>query len=633
MVRALADVVTAAAAELMAATGANSVTISERVLADLVAHLDVDVGFLRHNDHSIHATKLIARWPPREVVPDPDPIGVVYFADADPIFAMTENLKVPGVLCPELANTDHQRRVAEGTGITAASLAWVPLLSGDLTTGTLGFVKFADREWIPEELNALQAIATLFAQLQARIVAEDQVHYLAEHDDLTGLLNRRALIAYLDDRLAEGQPGPVSLLFLDVDRLNVINDHLGHKAGDRFIEAFAELLRKAAYVPSVIARFGGDEFVVVPAAPMEVEGAEAFAKWLHNRVRQQVSIDGEMLTRTVSIGVATGVPGRESCSELLRRANQAALSAKGSERSKVARFSYEMSEKYAMRNEIELHLEGTIDSGDGALVLHYLPEFDMRTGEVLGAEALVRWQHPTRGLLFPESFIEVVESINLAGRLGRLVMSSACAHFALWRSRGVGRDAVLRVNVSPMQLAADGIVDAVAATLDAFSLDASAVCLEITERDVVQDIDATRNTLAGLKDLGVRIAIDDFGTGYSVLTYLKSLPVDTLKIDKGFVRDLGTNSPDLEIVRSIMALADAFGLDVVAEGVETAAAARALLDLGCTRAQGFLLSRPLDSVAMESLLAKRFIPLDFLKVGHSSRDDSSAPNDHQRIGK
>ncbi|MBV9351864.1 MAG: EAL domain-containing protein, partial [Mycobacterium sp.] len=176
-------------------------------------------------------------------------------------------------------------------------------------------------------------------------------------------------------------------------------------------------------------------------------------------------------------------------------------------------------------------------------------------------------------------------------------------------------------------------VDAVAATLDAFSLDASAVCLEITERDVVQDIDATRNTLAGLKDLGVRIAIDDFGTGYSVLTYLKSLPVDTLKIDKGFVRDLGTNSPDLEIVRSIMALADAFGLDVVAEGVETAAAARALLDLGCTRAQGFLLSRPLDSVAMESLLAKRFIPLDFLKVGHSSRDDSSAPNDHQRIGK
>jgi diguanylate cyclase len=626
--RALADVVTAAAAELMAATGGNFVAISERVLADLVAHLEVDVGFLRHNDHSIHATKLIAQWPPREVVPDPDPIGVVYFADADPILAMAENLKVPGVLRPEPANADYKRRVAKDTAVPATSVACVPLLSGDLTTGTLGFVKFGDREWIPEELNALQAIATLFAQLQARIVAEEQVHYLAEHDDLTGLLNRRALIAHLDDRLAEGQPGPVAILLLDLDRLTVINDYLGHNAGDRFIEAFAELLRKAADVPSVIARFGGDEFVVVPTAPMEVERAEAFAKWLQNRVRQQVVIDGEMLTRTVSIGVATGVPGRESTSELLRQADQAALSAKGSDGSKVARFSSEMSEKYAIRNDIELHLEEAIRNGDGALVLHYLPEFDMHTGEVLGTEALIRWQHPTRGLLMPESFIGVVESIDMVGRLGRLVIRSAFEQFKLWRSRGVGRDAVLRVNVSPIQLVTDGIVDAVAATLDAFGLDASAVCLEITESVVVQDVDATRKTLAGLKDIGVQIAVDDFGTGYSALAYLKSLPVDALKIDKGFVRHLGTNPDDLAIVRSIMSLADAFGLDVVAEGVETAAAARALLDLDCYRAQGFLLSRPLDGAAMETLLAKRFVPMDFSNVGVSALDDLPASNNH-----
>ena len=229
----------------------------------------------------------------------------------------------------------------------------------------------------------------------------------------------------------------------------------------------------------------------------------------------------------------------------------------------------------------------------------------------------------------PESFIGVAESINLVGRLGRLVIRSALEQFKLWRSRGVGRDAVLSVNVSPIQLVAEGIVDTVAATLDALSLDASAVCLEITESVVVQDIDATRKTLAGLKDIGVQIAVDDFGTGYSALTYLKSLPVDALKIDKGFVRDLGTHAGDLATVRSIMSLAKAFGLDVVAEGVETAAAARALLELGCYRAQGFLLSRPLDSAAMETLLAKRFVPMDFSNAEDSVPEDSSASDNDE----
>ena len=628
MAGALEDVVIAVAAELMAATTGNSAAISQRVLADLVSHFGVDAGFLRHNDHTIHATVLVAAWPPREEIPDPDPIGVVYFADADSVFARAENMKVPDVLRPEPENADYQQNIEQASAIPAISLACVPLLSGDLTTGILGFVKFGDREWLPNELNALQAIATLFAQLQARIVAEERVHYLAEHDDLTGLLNRRALIAHLDDRLAEGQRGPVSILFLDLDRLKVVNDHLGHNVGDRFITAFAELVRESVDVPSVVARFGGDEFVVVPTAPMDAEGAEALAQRLQNRVHKQVVIDGERLTRTVSIGVAVGDPGRDNTSDLLRQADQAAVSAKTSGGSKVAAFNREMSDKYAIRNDIELHMEGTIDSDSGALVLHYLPEFNMHTGEVLGTEALIRWQHPTRGLLMPESFIGVAESINLAGKLGRLVMRAACAQFSLWRSRGVGRDAVLRVNVSPVQLVTEGIIDTVAATLDEFGLDASAVCLEITESVVVQDINATRKILTGLKNIGVQIAVDDFGTGYSALTYLKSLPVDTLKIDRGFVRELGTNTDDLAIVQSILVLAHAFGLDVVAEGVETVGAARTLLELGCYRAQGFLLSRPLDSAAMESLLARRFVPMDFSTMGDCPPDDASTSTNH-----
>ena len=622
----LDDLVTAAAAELMAATAGNSAAISQRVLRDLVSHLGVDTGFLRHNDHAIHATVLVAEWPPRENVPDPDPIGVVYFADADSVFARAENLKAPYIMRPEPPNADYQRRIEEGTAIPVVSMASVPLLSGDLTTGTMGFIKFGDREWLSEELNALQAIATLFAQLQARIVAEERVRYLAEHDDLTGLLNRRALIAHLDERLAEGRAGQVAILFLDLDRFKVVNEHLGQHAGDRFIKGFAEFLREAADVSSVTARLGGDEFVVVPAAPMDIESALAFAHWLRAQVEKQVVIDGEKLSRSVSVGVATGVPGSDSTSGLLRRADQAARSAKHSGGAKVAAFNAEMSDREMIRNDIELDLEASTDSDSSALVLHYLPEFGMRTGEILGTEALVRWQHPTRGLLMPDSFIGLVESINLAGKLGRLVMRSACAQFGLWRSRGLGRDAVLRVNVSPMQLVANNIVETVAATLDEFAIDPRAVCLEITERVVVQEIDTTRRTLARLKDIGVQIAIDDFGTGYSALTYLKSLPVDILKIDRAFVRDLGTSASDLAIVRAIVDLAHALGLEVVAEGVETATAARALLDLGCHRAQGFLLSRPLDSVAMESLFARPAVPMDFCTMGDSPRDNPSTSN-------
>jgi diguanylate cyclase (GGDEF)-like protein len=487
----------------------------------------------------------------------------------------------------------------------------VPLLSGDLTTGTLGFVKFGDRDWLPKELNALQAIATLFAQAQARIVAEERLRYLAEHDDLTGLLNRRALIAHLDDRLAAGRPGPVALIFLNLDRLKAVNDHLGHKAGDRFIEIFAQLLRDAAGRSATVARFGGDEFAIVPAVAMDAEAAQALAEQLQQRVHQQVAVDGETITRTVSIGVAVGVPGSDDASDLLRRGDQAVVSAKSVGGNTVAAFNPEMAEKYAIRTDIELHLEGTIESDSGALVLHYLPEFDMRTGEVLATEALIRWRHPTRGLLMPDSFMGVVESINLAGKLGRLVLRSACAQFSYWHKRGLGREIVLRVNVSPAQLVTDGFVAMVAATLDEFLLDASTVCLEITENVVVKDIDTTHKTLAGLKEVGVQVAIDDFGTGYSALTYLKSLPVDALKVDKEFVRDLGTDAADLAILRQVMALADAFGLEVIAEGVETVAAAKALLELGCPRAQGFLLSRPLDTAAMGSLLARRFVEMDF----------------------
>ncbi len=600
MPRSLEVVVTEVATRLIGATAATQPRVSQEVMAELVDVLGVDASFLRHNDHAIRATKLIAEWPVRPDIPDPDPLGIVFFADADPIFAAAEHAKEPLILRPDPASDDYQRRVEEGRGVPAISMASVPLISGDVTTGALGFVKFGDKAWRPEEINALKAIASLFAQLQARVVAEEQLRFLADHDDVTGLHNRRSLLIHLDERLSPGRPGPVATLFIDLDRLKAINDYLGHTAGDQFIRVMSERLRAGTEGQHLIARLGGDEYVVVPTGPTDAEAAEALADKLHSMLVQRVMLGSEMLARTVSIGVAVGTPGLDTTSDLLRKADQAVLTAKNSGGNRVSVFSDDMSLTSELRNDIELHLRGVIESG--ALVLHYLPEVDMRTGQVLAAEALVRWQHPTRGLLMPDVFLSVAESINFAGELGRWVMRNAFAEFSRWRSQSVGQDALLRLNISPIQLVGSEFVEHVAGVLDEFGLDAGSVCLEVTESVVVEDIQTARVTLARLKEIGVQIAIDNFGTGYSVLSQLKSLPVDMLKIDKSFIRELGSNPGDMAIVKAIVALANAFELELVAAGVETQVAAEALLELGCYRAQGYLLSRPLTSEAMKSLL-------------------------------
>ena len=609
MPRSLDLVVTSVATQLMEATGSTATQVSEKVLAQLVEQFDVDASFLRHHVHDIRASVLVAEWPPRVGVPDPDPMAVVHFTSADPALACCEHGRKPVVIAPERTSRVFQRWIGGAKQITSPSVAAAPLVSGETTTGVLGFVKNGARKWKQEEINTLEAVAALFAQLQARIAAEEKLRYLAEHDDLTGLCNRRALVAHLSGRLAAGSPGPVALFYLDLDRLKPINDYLGHAAGDWFIRVFAQRLRVCAG-QSMIARLGGDEFVVIPGQSMSTETAESFARRLGAMLRERLAMGGHMITRTVSIGLVVGMPGRDDSTDLLRRADQAVLTAKREGGNRVAVSTDDMSLKSAFRNDIELHLRGDIDSE--ALLLHYLPEVDLRTGAILAAEALVRWRHPIWGLLLPDSFVGVAESTNLAGELGRWVMRSACAEFSRWRSNGVGQSAVLRINVSPVQLITRGFVDSVADTIEEFGIDGGSVCLEITERAVVHDIETTRKTLGELKEVGVQIAIDDFGTGYAVLSHLKSLPVDMLKIDAGFVRDLGTNAGDLAIVRAIIGLAEAFGLQVVAEGVETPTAALTLMQHGCHRAQGFLLSRPVPGNAMEALLAARWLPMPFV---------------------
>lgn len=600
--------ITSIANQLLEANASTATQASEQVLTQLVEHFDLQYAFLRYSDHNLRASVLAAEWPPRSDVANPDPFAVVSFTSDHPALAVCANGK--DIVTVHRTFDGASSFPVFTSGRRGAPLvAAAPLVAGNLTTGALGFVKRRGRRWKAEAKNTLTTVASLFAQFQARVPAEELLRHLADHDDLTGLRNRRALLAHLADRLAPRQPGPVAVLYLDLDRLKAINDSLGHAAGDWYIRGFADRLTSCVGGRGMVARLGGDEFVVVPDQPMTPEAAELFADRIRKTVYDRLTIGNQTVARSVSIGVAAGRPGRDSGTDLLRRADEAVLAAKRAGRNQIAVAS-DNSLKRLFRSDIQGHLQG--DADRDALLLHYLPEVDLWTGAIVATEALVRWRHPARGLLLPDSFIGVAESMNLVGDLDRWVLRSACAEFSGWRSRGVGQGTSLRVNVSPLQLTSPGFVGMVAETIAEFGMDDGSLCLEITERAMVNDMESTTRTLTKLNDLGVQACIDDFGTGYAVLSHLKTLPVDALKIDPRFVRNLGHNGNDLAIVRAIIGLADAFELELIAEGVETPAAAMALMHHGCHRAQGYLFSRPVAAAAMEALLAARRMPMPFL---------------------
>ncbi|PKV79686.1 diguanylate cyclase/phosphodiesterase with GAF sensor [Nocardia fluminea] len=606
--RNLDSLVTQVASELMGVDATTMVAASERVLASLVDYFDVEFAYLRHTVREQRQTVLIAEWPRRPYVPDPDPLRVIDFAAADSLFQASENAVEPIIVSRGDEYPDYQEMIRQTTGMPSMVTACVPLVSRGVSTGALGFVRRGDRAWTTREVNVLKAIAALFAQLQARVEAEDRLRYIASHDDLTGLANRRALLEHMEERLAPGNKGPVATFFLDLDRLKALNDFLGHNAGDNFIRTLAARLRENFAPEDMIARLGGDEFVIVPAETMDAVAAELEANRIQELVGRRVSVGQESVSRGVSVGVALGVPGETTVSDVLRRADHALLSAKSGGGNGIAVFTDAMRVQFELQDDVEVNLRSAVS--DGSMVLHYQPEVDLRTGRIVALEALVRWQHPTRGLLPPGAFVAVAEATNLAGELGRWVIRSACSQFADWRRRGLAANVVIRINVSPVQLVSADFVERIEDILRLYGIDGSSVCLEITEHVVVQDLVRTRLTLRGLKRMGVQIAIDDFGTGYSSLSHLKALPVDAVKIDRGFVQRLGDSDDDLAIVKSIIGLAGSFGLGVVGEGVETPMAARTLVGLGCYRAQGFLIARPMPGEEVEAHLREGRIPLD-----------------------
>ncbi len=609
----LEELVTQAASDLMGVTALTLHAATEKLLAKLVSYFEVDNSFLRRNDHHIGVSVLIAEWPPREGKPDPDPLAVVPFGGADPTFAASEHLT--GVLITRPGSVDHvavddaayQDLVRRASGVeVGVSLAVVPLLGSDDTMGVLGFVKYGDRAWTDAEINALRAVAGLLAQLQARVEAEERLRHQAYHDELTDLANRRSLVDHLDERLQTGQTGPVGLIFVDVDRLKALNSFFGHAAGDQYLQTLAVRLRERIGADHLLARLGGDEFVLVMSKPTTERAARETAERLRSVANEPILVGGEEVSRAVSIGVALGYPGQSSASELMNQADQAMLEAKSRGGNEIGVFSAEMRRANEIRTDIELHIGTAIRHG--SLTLHFQPEVDLRDGRILGVEALVRWPHPNLGLLQPTAFIDVVEATNLAGELGRWVLGHACHQLRQWQRQFPDRQLGMSVNISPAQLITLDFVPTVSKILSDHQLDGRRLTLEITEQALVRDTDQALATLRGLQEIGVQVAIDDFGTGYSSFAQLKSLPVDTLKIDRGFIRDLGADSDDMAIVRSIIGLARSLGMQLVAEGVETEIAAATLVELGCTRAQGFLFAGPRPAAEIEPMIASGICP-------------------------
>jgi diguanylate cyclase (GGDEF)-like protein len=599
--RGLDELVTRIAVRLMSVSHDSVDEAVAWTLLTLGEFFKVDTVYFRRNHHKDGVSVLVDEWPRRQHVPDPDPLGVVSF-DADPVFGAIRDLKEPFVIRPGNSPDGYQNRVEEGSGIPQVSMAMVPLIQETTTEGVLGFVNFQDRAWESAEVNALQAIASLMMQLQARIDAEDRLHHNAFHDELTGLPNRRSLLDELERRLRAAAGEPVAVIYIDLDHFKAMNDVLGHRAGDRVLIAAADRLATTLRPGDVAARFGGDEFVVVLSAPISTLGAAAVADRLLELLAMPVDLDGQFVNRTASFGIAVADTDSVTPDELLARADAALYAAKARGRNQIVVFDDEMRAEADDRFSLEVSLRAAID--DGELLVHYQPEVDLRTGRVLAVEALVRWNHPLRGLLPAEAFITVAEESGLIVELGRWVLEEACREMATWVRAYPDLDLTMRVNMSPAQLMSRDFVALVTETLAKHGLCGDKLCLEITEHAVMQDVDGSIEVLRQLRALGIDLAIDDFGSGHSSMIQLKRLPVTALKIDQSFVAGIATDTNDRAIVDSIARLAGAFGLALVAEGVEFRDQAECLLALGCHRAQGFFFSMPVPPGEIETIIER-----------------------------
>ena len=448
-----------------------------------------------------------------------------------------------------------------------------------------------------------------FRDITERKAFEDELHHHAFYDSLTGLANRRLLVERLDQALRRSalDRKTHALIFIDVDRFKSINDSLGHVTGDEFLVAIAGSMQGVVRGHDLLARFGGDEFVVLLEDVAGQDEAVNAARRICTAVERPMTLPGGYeLVATVSVGIAMTAPGK-STDDVLRDADVAMYEAKAKGGGGVYKVFDEVSmgTRSAKRLQIEADLRKGIERDE--LEVHYQPFYSLDGKQIVGAEALVRWRHPTNGLISPMSFIPMAEETGLILPVGRYVLDQACREIRSIRDR-LGVDLPVSVNLSPRQFQESGLLSQVAAALDASGLPSASLTFEITESMVMEDLSGAREIMKKLSRLGVRLAIDDFGTGHSSLAYLKLFPVHEVKVDRAFVKGVAESRIDSAIVRAVIDLANAIGISTVAEGVETLDQVTGLKMLGCRVAQGYFFSHPLPAKEFNALLTAHFAP-------------------------
>jgi diguanylate cyclase (GGDEF)-like protein len=470
----------------------------------------------------------------------------------------------------------------------------------------VGTLVLESPERLPSETaHGLTTLAAEIALALDSIRLTEHLHDLAYRDPLTGLANRAHFMARLHDAISStSQRGTqVAVLFLDLDDFKLINDSLGHAAGDELLRTIADRLRTCVRDGDLVARLGGDEFTILLESVETSSEAQTLAEQIADELRRPLAVEERVLTLGASVGIAVldDTHTDADAGELLRAADLALYAAKARGKSQTAMFDPSMAAAALERLELEAELRGALERGE--FEVYYQPIVSFQTGAVEEVEALVRWNHPERGLVGPAAFISIAEKTGLIVPLGAWVLETACREVVGWqRNYPLTPPLTLSVNLSARQLHHPSLVDDVSDILRNTGLDPSALKLEITESVVVADTAHNRSVLTGLRALGIRLAIDDFGTGNSAMEYLLRFPVDTLKIDRSFIASLGQDERATSLVRGIIGLAKGLGLHVTGEGVETDAQSAQLRQMGCDVGQGFLFARPLPAAELEATL-------------------------------
>jgi len=424
----------------------------------------------------------------------------------------------------------------------------------------------------------------------------------ALHDSLTGLANRQLILDRAEQMIYRARRTfePIAAYFIDLDNFKDANDSLGHEAGDYLLQAVGRRLESILRASDTVGRLGGDEFVILAEGMSVVDGPEPLADRIREVLREPFSIEGFegiKVSVTASIGVAMG--DRSSAQELLRDADIALYRCKAAGRDQSVVFEPAMQEAVAGRLELRSDIDSALARGEFFLL--YQPIVDLDSTEIRGVEALIRWQHPKRGVIAPNDFIPILEDCGLIVEVGRWVLQTACAQASRWRD--LGYLPTMSVNVSMRQLESDSLVDDVEFALVANGLDPSTLVIEVTETALMKDSEATVSRLGRLKRLGVKIAIDDFGTGYSSLAYLRQFPVDVLKIDRSFISSMDGSEDSFTLIRTMVELGRALGLITLAEGIEDERQLECLRDNNCDSGQGFMFSKPVEPGMVEVLMA------------------------------